>query len=73
MKNLEAKISYEPDADVLTWEISKKPIDYAEELGDFIVHFTKNNQPVLIEILEASKFFRKAENLIGKEKIHALN
>ena len=63
-----AKISYEPEADVLMWEITNKPIDYAKEVGDLVVHFTKNNIPVLIEILEASKFLAKAKNLIKVEK-----
>lgn len=70
MKNKDkAKISYEPEADVLMWEITNKPIDYAKEIGDVVVHFTKNNMPVLIEILEASKFLAKAKNLIKKEDI----
>jgi len=65
MKNKEkVKISYEPEADVLTWEISDKSIDFAKEVGDVIVHFTKNNIPVLIEILEASKFLAKTKNLM---------
>lgn len=60
------KISYEREADVLTVEVSKKPIDYAEMIGNVIVHFTKNNDPVLLEILEASKFLSRAENLMGR-------
>jgi len=58
------KISYEPEADVLTMEITGKPIDYAKEIGDVVVHFTKDNTPVLIEILEASKFLIKAKSLV---------
>ncbi len=61
-----AKISYEPEADVLTWEITDKPIDYAKEIDDVVVHFTKNNLPVLIEILEASKFLSKAKSIVKK-------
>lgn len=65
MKNRKkVKISYEPEADVLMWEITDKPIDYAEEIGDVVVHFTKNNMPVLIEILQASKFLAKAKTLV---------
>ena len=64
--NKEIKISYEPEADVLTYEITNQQIDYAEEVGNFVVHFTKNNMPVLVEILEASKFLKKAEKLTGK-------
>lgn len=59
------KISYEPEADVLTWEITNQPIDYAKEVGNFIVHFDKNNIPVLTEILEAKKFATQAQSLLG--------
>jgi len=70
MKNEnKAKISYEPEADILMWEITDKPIDFAKEIGNVVVHFTKNNTPVLIEILEASKFLTKAKNLVKKDKI----
>lgn len=62
-----AKISYEPEADVLSWEITDKSIDYAKEIGNIVVHFTKNNVPVLIEILEASKFLAKTKNVVEKE------
>lgn len=66
MQNNQPKIRYEPEADVLTYEISGQPIDYAKEVGNFVVHFTKNNMPVLVEILEATKFLRKAEKLTGR-------
>ena len=70
MKNKnKTKISYEPEADVLMWEITDKPIDFAKEIGNVVVHFTKNNIPVLIEILEASKFLARAKNLVRRNKI----
>ncbi len=70
MKNKnKVKISYEPEADVLIWEITDKPIDFAKEVGNIIVHFTKNNIPVLVEVLEASKFLNKAKNLVKKGEI----
>lgn len=52
------KISYEPEADVLMWEVSKQPIDDAKQIGNIVVHFSKHNIPVLVEILEASFSFR---------------
>ena len=64
--NSQPKINYEPEADVLTYEITNQPIDYAKEIGNIFVHFTKNNMPVLIEILEATKFLKKAERLTSK-------
>lgn len=65
-KNNESKISYESEADVLSYELTSQPIDYAKEVGDIVVHFSKDDTPVLVEILEASKFLRKAEKLAGK-------
>ena len=73
MRNKKPKISYEPDADVLAMELNNKPIDYASEVGNVVVHFTKNNHPVLIEFLDASKFLRQAENIVGKQRVHTLD
>lgn len=52
------KMIYEPEDDVLNIWLSKKPIDYAEQTGDIIVHFTKNNEAVYIEVLDASKLLK---------------
>ncbi|MEX2431638.1 MAG: DUF2283 domain-containing protein [Dehalococcoidia bacterium] len=51
-----SKIRYSKDVDALTVELSAEPIDYAEEMGPVIVHFTKAGQPVLLEILNAKDF-----------------
>lgn len=64
------KISYEPEADILMWELSNQSIDFAKEAGNIIVHFNREGIPVLVEILEASKFLHTAENLLqNKNKI----
>ena len=63
-KTNSVKISYEPEADVLIWELANRPIDFAKEMGNVVVHFTKDDVPVLVEILEASKFLHKAEELL---------
>ena len=67
--NKKNKISYEPEADVLIVEASSGPIDYAMEIGNVVVHFTKKNKPVLFEILDASKFFSKAGNVMQKSGV----
>lgn len=55
---------YEKEDDVLNIWLSKQKIDYAEQSGDIIVHFTEDNEPVYIEILDASNFLkREAEDL----------
>ena len=53
-------MKYDPQVDVLLVEVSKQPIDYAEEMGSVIVHFTKRHKPVALEILDASQFVTKA-------------
>jgi hypothetical protein len=66
MKKNEKKlsVSYELEADVLRVEISNAPIDYAKEIGNIVVHFSKKDVPVYFEILEATKFLRKATALL---------
>ena len=49
---------YEPEDDVLNIWLSKKPIEFAEQTQDVIVHFTKDKEAVYIEILDASKLFK---------------
>ncbi len=68
-----ARISYEPEADVLMWEIPNQPIDYAQEVGNIVMHFNENNKPILVEILEASKFFNRARFFINKGKQFAFS
>lgn len=53
------KVKYDTRDDVLMYEVSNDPIDYAEEMDSVIVHITKAGKPVLLEILDASKFLAK--------------
>ncbi|MCL0079683.1 DUF2283 domain-containing protein [Dehalococcoidia bacterium] len=66
------KIRYSGDADVLLIELSDKSIDYAEEEGQMIIHFSKDGQPVLLEILEAKDFMLSSLSSVMKEKEVAL-
>ena len=54
-ENKKSLFQYDPEADVLSWEITGRPIEYAKEAGNVTIHFSKNHSPVLIEILEATK------------------
>ena len=54
------KMNYSKDEDIMLLEVSTEPIDYAEEMGPIVVHFTKENKPVLLEILDASDFLSTA-------------
>ncbi len=62
------RISYDRDADILMIEISDEDIDYAEEAGPMIIHFSKDGKPVLIEILDASEFLAEITKISMKAK-----
>ncbi len=50
------RISYNREEDIIIIEDSEEGIDYAEEVGPMIIHFTRERKPVLVEILDASDF-----------------
>ncbi|OGY22082.1 MAG: hypothetical protein A2126_02220 [Candidatus Woykebacteria bacterium GWB1_45_5] len=58
---------YSREDDILMVELNNKPIDYAEQSGNLIVHFSPDREAVLIEILEASKFLKQASKSLPKE------
>ncbi len=49
-------MNYDAEANILSWEISRGKIARVKEIGNFIVHLSPAGKPVLIEILNASKF-----------------
>lgn len=53
------RILYEAEDDVLNIWLSDKHFDYAEDEGGVIIHYTKNKEPVYIEILDASRFLNR--------------
>lgn len=61
------KIKYNRQDDVLMVEFNKKPIDYAEQSGDLIVHFSPDREAVLLEILDASKFLRQTSKILPQK------
>lgn len=61
------KVICEKEDDVLNIWLLKKPIYHAVETDGIIVHFTKDNKPVYIEILDASRFLKETTKFIPKE------
>lgn len=49
------KTSYNREEDIMLLELSSAAIEYAEKVGPIIVHFSKKDKPVLLEILDASE------------------
>jgi len=47
---------YDEENNIALIEISSGKIDHTIELGNFLIHVSKTKKPILIEILEASKF-----------------
>ena len=65
------KIKYDEETDVLT-SILKGNLSHAEEVGDIIVHFDKNEKLLFMEMLNASKIIPlTVEGLAKKEVIVA--
>ncbi len=56
-------MQYDIEANLMSWEITKDPIDHCLELGNFIIHLSKTKKPVLIEILDASKFVGQMDKI----------
>jgi len=55
---------YDPDADVLAVFLRKEPFSHAQEMGDIVVHFDKNDKPVYLEILNANRFLSRATQVL---------
>ena len=49
-------VTYNRKEDILVLELSPGVVDYAEESGPLIAHFSAEGKLVLLEILEASEF-----------------
>lgn len=58
---------YSKEDDILMIELNNKLIDYAEQSGNFIVHFSPEREAVLIEVLGASKFLKQASKSLPQD------
>lgn len=63
---------YDKEDDVLMIWFSKEKIDFAEQSGDVIMHFSKKKRPVLMEILDASAFLKQTVTQFPKSIIESL-
>ncbi len=64
------KIRYHEDADVLTLVLKEKgKLSHAEEVGDIVVHFAKNGEPLFLEILKASKIVPLLVEGLAKKEV----
>lgn len=54
---------FDPEANIICWELSKGKISHVREFANFIIHMSKSEKPILIEILDASKFVGQFDKL----------
>ena len=60
-------MKYYQEDDVLVFKLSQAPIDYAEEVNGVVIHFDKQNRPVRMEVLEATKFLEEEGRVLPSE------
>ena len=66
---MEYKVSYDREADVLTLILKNKGrLDYAEEAENIVIHYGKNKEIILIEILNASETVPKLVEALAKKE-----
>jgi len=56
-------MNYDIESNILSWEVAKGKISHAREFGNMIVHLSPAGKPILIEILDASKFIGQVDKL----------
>lgn len=60
------KFRYDKEDDILMVWLANKKVDYAEQSKNVIMHFSKDNKPVLMEILDASKFLKQTSQALPR-------
>lgn len=61
------KVHYNQDDNTLMVELLRKKVDHAYETETMIVHVSKDNEPVLLEIFDASAFLAEEAKTLPKE------
>jgi uncharacterized protein YuzE len=62
------KVRYDRETDITILELSGEKVDHAEEMENIIVHFTEDDRPVLLEILNSSEFLPKLAKVTMRAK-----
>jgi uncharacterized protein YuzE len=63
---------YDIETNILCWEVAEGKIEYAKEFGNLIIHFSPSGKPILIEILDASKFIGQIDKIKSIKKTKKL-
>lgn len=60
------KTHFDPEANIMMFTVGTGEITHAKEKNGIIIHMTSANVPVLIEILDASKFIGSFSKLADR-------
>jgi len=63
---------YDSESNLLSIELAKGKISHAREFGNFLVHLSPAGKPILIEILDASKFIGQIDKLKSLKNINQI-
>lgn len=63
---------YYKEDGLLVIKLSNRPYKVAEKVGSFIVHYTSDREPALLEILNASKLLRETSKALPKDVIRSI-
>lgn len=61
------KVRYDDKEDILTIILDHKKIDDTYEIENSLVSVTKQGEPVMVDIFEASKFFKEESRVLPRE------
>lgn len=62
------KAKYYKEDDLLVIKLAARPFKAAEKVGSFIIHYDVNRRPVLLEILNASRFLSETAKIWPAKK-----
>jgi hypothetical protein len=63
---------YDSEANLISWEVARGKISHARRFGNLIVHLSSSGKPLLIEMLDASKFIGQFDKLNNIKNIKEL-
>ena len=58
------KFRYDKEDDILMIWFSNQKVDHAKQEKNVIIHFSKEEKPVLMEIMEASLFLKETSKVL---------
>ena len=66
------KLRYDAESDVLMVVVSESgELSHAEEMGEIVVHLSKDGEPLFLEILNASKNVPLMVQALAKKEVAA--